>query len=480
MSENYDLVIIGAGPGGYVCAIKAAQLGLKVAVVDKRAEPGGTCLNVGCIPSKVMLNSSHKYWESKHHFASHGIIAEGIKIDLAKMQARKQAVVSELSKGIEFLFRKNGVTFVNGTATIKGPNFVQVTRADKSQQTLETKYIVIATGSETASIPGVEIDEDRIVSSTGALNFTKVPKHLVVIGGGYIGLELGSVWARLGADVTVVEYLDRIVPLMDHEVGAAFHKALVAQGITFKLERKVHSVMTSGKGLALHMLPASSQGVDHKPGDPVQTPEIITCDRVLVATGRRPLTQGLGLEAVGVETDQRGFIKVNYHYQTTCSNIFAIGDVIPGPMLAHKAEEEGVALAELLAGQSGHVNYGIIPAIVYTNPEVATIGVTEEQAKEAGIAYRIGKFPFLANSRAKCVGDTTGFVKLITEEATDRVIGAHIIGEQAGNMISEVAIAMEFGASAEDIARTCHAHPTHSEALKEAAMIAYLGKAIHI
>ena len=480
MSDNFDLVVIGAGPGGYVCAIKAAQLGLKVAVIDKRETLGGACLNVGCIPSKVMLNSSHKYWEAQHHFAAHGIIAEGIKVDLAKMLSRKEAVVSELTKGISFLFRKNGVTFIHGTATIKGPNFVQVTAGDRSEQILETKYIVIATGSETASIPGIEIDEDRIVSSTGALNFTKVPRHLVVIGGGYIGLELGSVWARLGADVTVVEYLDRIVPLMDHEVGTAFHKALEAQGINFKLGRKVHTIVNSGKGLALHMLSASSEEAEHNPGDPVAVPEIITCDRVLVATGRRPLTQGLGLDAVGVEVDKRGFIKVDYHYQTTCSNIFAIGDVIQGPMLAHKAEEEGVAIAELLAGQSGHVNYGIIPAIVYTNPEVATIGLTEEQAKEAGIAYKIGKFPFMANSRAKCIGDTTGFVKLITEEGTDRVIGAHIIGEQAGNMISEVAIAMEFGASAEDIARTCHAHPTHSEALKEAAMVAYLGKAIHI
>lgn len=480
MSENFDLVIIGAGPGGYVCAIKAAQLGLRVAVVDKRDTAGGTCLNVGCIPSKVMLNSSHKYWEARNHFAHHGIIVEGVKIDLAKMQSRKEAVVSELTKGIEFLFRKNGVTFVKGTANIKGPNFVQVTAADKSEQTLETKYIVIATGSETASIPGVEIDEDRIVSSTGALDFTKVPKHLVVIGGGYIGLELGSVWARLGADVTVVEYLDRIVPLMDHEVGLAFHKALEAQGIHFKLGRKVHNVVASGKGLALHMMPVSAEVEDRAPGEAIEVPEIITCDRVLVATGRRPLTQGLGLEAVGVETDQRGFIKVDYQYQTTCSNIFAIGDVIPGPMLAHKAEEEGVAVAELLAGQSGHVNYEVIPAIVYTSPEVATVGLTEEQALEMGIGYKIGKFPFLANSRAKCVGDTTGFVKILTEAATDRVIGVHIIGEQAGNMIAEAAIAMEFSASAEDIARTCHAHPTHSEALKEAAMAASMGKAIHI
>lgn len=468
--DNFDVVVIGAGPGGYVCAIKAAQLGMKVAVVDKRSTAGGTCLNVGCIPSKVLLNSSHNYWEAKEHFGEHGIKFSDLKIDISKMQNRKTSVVGDLTKGIEFLFRKNGVTFIKGTASVLDQNRVSVKSEDGKESVLETQNIVIATGSESTTLKGIEVDEKHVVTSTGALSFEKVPKHLVVIGGGYIGLELGSVWARLGAEVTVVEYLDHIVPLMDREVGQLFHKSLEAQGIKFLMGRKVTSVDQKGKELTLHMQKVSDD----------QSEEKIKCDRVLVSAGRRPLTQGLGLDSLGVEVDARGFIQVNEFYQTSIPNIFAIGDVIPGPMLAHKAEEEGVAVAEILSGQAGHVNYDIIPAIVYTCPEVATIGLSEEQAKEADIDYKVGKFPFMANSRAKCVGETTGFVKVITEAETDRVIGVHIIGEEAGNMISEAAIAMEFSASAEDIARTCHAHPTHSEALKEAAMAVSFGKAIHI
>ncbi len=466
MSEQFDLVVIGAGPGGYVAAIKAAQLGMKVACVDKRPVAGGTCLNVGCIPSKALLTSSHKYWEAREHFVNHGITAD-VKIDIKKMQLRKTNVVTEFTKGVSFLFRKNGVTFINGLASIKSPTQVQIEGGDM----LETKNILIATGSVSTTLPNIDIDEENIVTSTGALDFEKVPKHLVVIGGGVIGLELGSVWARLGAAVTVVEYLDRIVPSVDSEVAAAFQKSLVAQGMVFRLDRKVVNIVKQPKELALHIIPANSNATE--------IPEIITCDKVLVATGRRPNTDGLGLGNVGIETDRRGFISVNAHYQTSVTNIFAIGDVIPGPMLAHKAEEEGIAIVEHLAGQADHVNYNAIPSIIYTHPEVASVGLTEDQAKEQGLTYKTGKFPFLANSRAKAVGDTTGFVKIIADAKTDKVLGVHIIGEQAGNMIAEATLAMEFCASSEDIARTCHAHPTHSEALKEAAMSTY-SKAIHI
>ncbi|MBX3456756.1 MAG: dihydrolipoyl dehydrogenase [Candidatus Paracaedibacteraceae bacterium] len=466
MSHEYDLVVIGAGPGGYVAAIKAAQLGLKVACVDKREVAGGTCLNVGCIPSKALLTSSHKFHEAQEHFQNHGITAD-VKIDVKKMMLRKENVVTELTKGIGFLFKKNGVTFINGHAKIQSAHEVHV----DGHGLLTAKNILIATGSVSSPLPGIEIDEEQIVSSTGALEFSKEPKHLVVIGAGYIGLELGSVWRRLGTAVTVVEYADRIVPMMDQEVAKAFHKSLESQGMVFRLGRKVVNVVKQGKELALHVIPAASRGED--------MPEIITCDKVLVAAGRKPNTHDLGLENVGIETDQRGFIQVNNHLQTKHPHIFAIGDVIPGPMLAHKAEEEGVAVAEFLAGQSGHVNYDVIPAVVYTQPEVASVGITEEQAKEHGHAYKVGKFPFLANSRAKSTGDTIGFVKVIADAKTDRVLGVHIIGEQAGNMIAEAAMAMEFCASSEDIARTCHAHPTHSEALKEAAMATY-AKAIHI
>lgn len=469
---KFDLVVIGAGPGGYVCAIKAAQLGLQVAIIDKREEAGGTCLNVGCIPSKALLTSSHKYYEARYDLEKHGIKAENWHLDIKKMMARKDAIVNDLTKGIEFLFRKNKITFYKGEATLLDANRVQVLSQGSQSDVLEATYIVLATGSEPTPLPGIEIDEDRVLSSTGALSLTKPPKSLVVIGGGYIGLELGSVWARLGSLVTVVEYFDRIVPMMDYEVGTAFQKTLENQGILFKLERKLVQVLTHEKNLTLHVLPAQAE-------NSLDNVEIITCSHVLISTGRRPYTKNLGLGAVNIMIDNKGFIAVNEHYQTSCPNIFAIGDVIPGPMLAHKAEEEGIAVAELLAGQAGHVNYQVIPSIVYTDPEVASVGYTEEQLKQYKIPYKVGKFPFLANSRAKAVGNTQGFVKIISDEATDRVLGVHIIGEQAGNMISEAAIAMEFQASAEDIARTCHAHPTHAEALKEAAMAAY-SKPIHI
>lgn len=460
----FDLIVIGAGPGGYVAAIKAAQFGMKVAVVDKKTLPGGTCLNIGCIPSKALLNASHKYWEAKNHFAGFGIKCDNVELDLPAMLANKDKVVSDLTKGIAFLFKKNGITHIQGTAKFQNPTTLQVTSAKGEVTTYQAKKVLIATGSEPASLPGIEIDEKRIVSSTGALSLPQVPKHLVVIGGGYIGLELGSVWARLGTQVTVVEFFERIVPMIDHEVGNALHKALVSQGITFKLQSKVTQVETKDKGLELHIISAKDEGASS---------EIIECDTVLVATGRRPHTQDLGLESIGVTVDERGFIQVDSGYQTGCPGVYAIGDVIPGAMLAHKAEEEGVAIAEHLAGKYFHVNYDVIPAVVYTSPEVASVGLTEEQLKADGVSYAVGKFPFLANSRAKTVDETTGFVKIVTDKTTDRVLGVHIIGKEAGNMIAEATMAMEFQASAEDIARTCHAHPTFSEALKEAALAAY-------
>ncbi|WP_032113121.1 dihydrolipoyl dehydrogenase [Candidatus Paracaedibacter symbiosus] len=465
MSETvFDLIVIGAGPGGYVAAIKAAQLGLKVAVVDKKPLPGGTCLNIGCIPSKALLNTSHKYVEAKDHFAGLGIKVGNVALDLPTMLTNKDKVVAELTKGVGFLFKKNGVTYIQGTATFQNPTTLQVNLAAGETVTYQANKIIIATGSEPASIPGVDVDETRIVSSTGALSLSQVPKHLVVIGGGYIGLELGSVWARLGAKVTVVEFFDRIVPMMDHEVGTALHKALTTQGISFKLQHKVMKIDTKGKELELHIASATGENAPS---------ETIRCDTVLVATGRRPYTQNLGLDTIGVAVDGRGFIPVDHHYQTSCPGVYAIGDVILGAMLAHKAEEEGIAVAEILCGKYGHVNYDVIPAVIYTSPEVASVGLTEEQLKAHAVNYAVGKFPFLANSRAKTVHETTGFAKVLTDKVTDRVLGVHIIGEQAGNMIAEATLAMEFHASAEDIARTCHAHPTFSEALKEAALAAF-------
>lgn len=472
MSEHtYDVIIIGAGPGGYVAAIKAAQLGLKVAIVDKRQTAGGTCLNVGCIPSKALLNSSMKWWEAKNHLEEHGITADNWRLDLAKMLARKDQVVESLTSGIKFLFRKHKVTFLHGQAEFVSAQEIKVSEDSGDVKHLTGRHVVIATGSVSAAIPGIEIDEERVVSSTGALTLKKVPKHLVVIGGGYIGLEMASVWARLGAAVTVVEYSDRLVAMMDHEVGAALHKSLTELGMAFRLQRKVVKVVDQGKNFTLHVVPADKESTE--------IPEMISCDTVLVATGRRPNTQHLGLDKIGVAVDHHGFIKVGPHYQTNCPGVYAIGDVIPGPMLAHKAEEEGVAIAEHLAGRGGHVNYDVIPAVIYTSPEVASVGLSEQQVKEQGRDYTVGKFPFVANSRAKTVGETAGFVKVIADKQTDQVLGVHIIGEHAGSMIAEAAMAMEFKASSEDIARTCHAHPTHSEALKEAAMAAY-DKAIHI
>jgi dihydrolipoamide dehydrogenase len=463
MAESFDLIVIGAGPGGYVAAIRAAQLGLKVAVVEKRATLGGTCLNVGCIPSKALLVSSETYHEVTHGLADHGITVEGVKLDIARIQARKDKVVSDNTKGIEFLFKKNKITWLKGNGVITAPGKVAVDGVEHV-----AKYIVIATGSESAPLPGVVVDEKTIVSSTGALELDKVPEHLVVIGAGVIGLELGSVWGRLGSKVTVIEYLDRIIPGNDLEVAKAFQKVLEKQGFTFKLGHKVTGASNTDAGVELTVEPAKGGAV-----------EKITADVVLLAIGRRAYTEGLGLAAVGVETDARGRVVTNNHFATNVPGIYAIGDVIAGPMLAHKAEEEGVALAEQLAGQHGHVNYDAIPGVIYTWPEVASVGKTEEDLKAEGVAYSVGKFPFTANGRARALGATDGFVKILADKRTDRVLGAHILGPDAGGLIAEIVTAMEFGASSEDIARTCHAHPTLSEVVKEAAL-AVDGRALHI
>ncbi len=463
MSESFDVIVIGAGPGGYVCALRAAQLGLKVACVEKRETLGGTCLNIGCIPSKALLQSSENFEEVTHHFADHGVMVEGIKLDLARMQARKGEVVSANVKGIEFLFKKSKVTWLKGEGRIAAPGRVAVDGTE-----YETKNIVIASGSESIPLPGVELDEKVIVSSTGALELDRVPGHLVVIGGGYIGLELGSVWRRLGAEVTVVEFLDRLVPGMDGEIGKTFERVLGKQGIKFRLKTKVTGAKAGAEGVALTLEPAAGGEA-----------ETLQADVVLVAIGRRPYYEGLGLEAAGVALDDRKRVKIDTHFATNVPGIYALGDVVTGPMLAHKAEEEGVAMAEILAGQAGHVNYGVIPGVVYTWPEVASIGDTEEQLKAAGAAYKVGKFPFTANARARAIGNTDGFVKILADAKTDRILGAHIIGPDAGTLIAEIATAMEFGASSEDVARTCHAHPSLSEAVKEAAL-AVEGRALHI
>jgi len=463
MADSFDVIVIGAGPGGYVCAIRAAQLGMKVACVEKRATLGGTCLNVGCIPSKALLQSSEHYEEAKHKLADHGVQVGQVSLDLGRMQARKGKVVSDNVKGIEFLFKKNKVTWLKGAASIPAPGQVTV-----EGTTYQAKHIVIATGSESIPLPGVEVDEKQVVTSTGGLELETVPGHLVVIGGGYIGLELGSVWRRLGAEVTVVEYLDRLVPTMDLEVGKMFERVLAKQGIKAKLKTKVTGAAKGADGVTLTLEPAAGGAA-----------ETLKADVVLLAIGRRAYTEGLGLTAIGVATDERGRVVTDAHYATNIPGIHAIGDAIVGPMLAHKAEEEGVALAEILAGQHGHVNYGIIPGVVYTWPEVASIGETEEQLKARGVAYNVGKYPFTANARARAMGETDGFVKILADKATDRVLGAHIIGPDAGTLIAEIAIAMEFGASAEDVARTCHAHPSLNEAVKEAAL-AVGGRALHI
>jgi dihydrolipoamide dehydrogenase len=463
MAESFDVIVIGAGPGGYVCAIRAAQLGMKVACVEKRATLGGTCLNVGCIPSKALLQSSEHFDEAKHKLAEHGVNVGAVSLDLAKMQARKGEVVSANVKGIEFLFKKNKVTWLKGAGRIAAPGKVEV-----DGTTYETKNIVIATGSESIPLPGIAVDEKRVVTSTGGLELEQVPGHLVVIGGGYIGLELGSVWRRLGAEVTVVEFLDRLVPSMDNEVGKAFERILGKQGMKFRLKTKVTGAKQDATGVTLTLEPAAGGKAEE-----------LRADVVLLAIGRRAYTEGLGLKEAGVALDERGRVVTDAHFATSVPGIWAIGDAIVGPMLAHKAEEEGVALAETLAGQHGHVNYGAIPGVVYTWPEVASIGETEEQLKARGQAYKVGKFPFTANGRARAMGDTDGFVKLLADKATDRVLGAHIIGPDAGTLIAEIAIAMEFGASAEDVARTCHAHPSLNEAVKEAAL-AVDGRPIHI
>ena len=466
--STYDLVVIGTGPGGYVCAIRAAQLGLRTAVVEKRATHGGTCLNVGCIPSKALLHASEAFEEATKHFPDLGIDVGTVKLDLAKMQGFKAEGVAGNTKGVEFLLKKNKVETFHGTAKIAGAGRVEVTSEDGGNQMLETKNIVIATGSDVTRLPGVEIDETIVVSSTGALELAAVPKRLLVIGAGVIGLELGSVWRRLGAEVTVVEYLDRVLPGMDGEVGKQFQRIMAKQGIAFKLSTKVTGVAVTDGAATVTVEPAAGGAA-----------ETIQADVVLVAIGRVPYTEGLGLDGVGVRLDNKGRIETDSHYATNVTGIYAIGDVIAGPMLAHKAEDEGVAVAEILAGQSGHVNYAVIPNVVYTYPEVASVGKTEEELKKDGIAYNSGKFPFTANGRAKANGTTEGFVKVLADAASDRVLGVHIVGADAGNLIAEVAVAMEFGASAEDIARTCHAHPTLTEAVKEAALA--VGKrAIHV
>jgi dihydrolipoamide dehydrogenase len=465
--ETYDLVVIGGGPGGYVCAIKAAQLGMKVACVEKRGTLGGTCLNVGCIPSKALLHSSHLYEMAMHGLARHGVKVQGVGLDLGAMLDHKDKVVEGLTKGIEGLFRKNKVAYVKGHGRIAAAGKVVATPENGEAQHLATRSIVIATGSDVMPLPGVAIDEQRIVSSTGALDLEEVPHDLLVVGAGYIGLELGAVWRRLGSRVTVVELLDRITPGMDLEIAGQFQRILARQGIEFKLATKVTGVTAAGNRHKVTTEPAA--------GGEAATLE---ADIVLVAIGRRPYTEGLGLEEVGVAME-RGRVVIDEHFRTNVPGIYAIGDVVRGAMLAHKAEDEGIALAELLAGQRPHIDYDLIPGVIYTHPEVASIGKTEEQLKDAGIAYKIGKFPFMANSRARSVGEGDGLVKLLADAATDRLLGAHIIGPEAGTLIAELGAAMEFGATAEDLARTCHAHPTLEEAIKEAAL-AVAGKPIHM
>ena len=459
MEDNFDLVVIGGGPGCYVCAIRAAQLGLKTACVESRGTLGGTCLNVGCIPSKSLLNLSENYHKAKKDFNQQGIEINGIKLNIEKMMSNKNKSIQVLTKGVEFLFKKNKVTYLKGKGVIFSRNDIVVYGSNNSRTNIKAKNIVIATGSEVAPIPGIEIDEKNVVSSTGALSFNKVPKKLAVIGGGYIGLEMGSVWSRLGSDVTVIEYLDFITPGMDREVSNEFQKILTKQGIKFKMGSKVNSVSSKGSSVTINYTDIKKS-----------KEEKIEVDKVLVAVGRKPYTEGLNLSKVGIKLDDKGRIEVNNKLQTSIENIYAIGDVIKGPMLAHKAEEEGIAVAEILAGQAGHVNYDVIPGVVYTSPEVATVGKTEEQLKNENLSYKVGKFPFLANSRAKVNNETDGFVKILADSKTDKVLGVHIIGPHCGDMIAEMALAMEFGASAEDIARTCHAHPTHTEAIKEAAL----------
>ena len=456
--DSFDLVVIGGGPGGYVCAIRASQLGLKTACIESRGTLGGTCLNVGCIPSKSLLNLSENFHKAKKDFNHQGIEIEGIKLNIEKMMSSKNKSVQVLTKGVEFLFKKNKVTYIKGKGVLFSKNDI-VVYENNNKTKYKAKNIVIATGSSVASLPGIEIDEKNIISSTGALSLKKVPKKLAVIGGGYIGLEMGSVWSRLGSEVTVIEYLDHITPGMDREISDEFKKILSKQGINFKMSSKVNNVQSTNSGVSINYTDLKNS-----------KEETIEFDKVLVSVGRKPYTEGLNLSKIGVKKDNKGRIEVDAKLQTSIKNIFAIGDVIKGPMLAHKAEEEGIAVAEILAGQAGHVNYDVIPGVIYTSPEVASVGKTEEQLKNENQSYKVGKFPFLANSRAKVNNETEGFVKILADSKTDKVLGVHIIGPHCGDMIAEMALAMEFGASAEDIARTCHAHPTHTEAIKEAAL----------
>ena len=463
MSGSFDVIVIGAGPGGYVCAIRAAQLGMNVACVEKRTTLGGTCLNIGCIPSKALLQSSENFAEVTQHSAEHGILVEGVKLDLARMQARKAEVVSANVRGVEFLFKKNKVTWLKGSGRILGAGRVSVDGTEYA-----CRHIVIATGSESMPLAGVEVDERCIVTSTGALELDHVPGHLVVIGGGVIGLELGSVWRRLGARVTVIEFLDRLIPGNDGEVAKHFERILAKQGIRFRLSSKVTGARVGNDGVTLTVEPAKGGAASEE-----------KADVVLLAIGRRAYTEGLGLAEAGVAVDARGRVQTDGHFASNVPGIYAIGDVIAGPMLAHKAEDEGVALAERLAGQPGHVNYEAIPGVVYTWPEVAGVGRTEEQLKADGVAYKVGKFPFTANGRARAMGSTEGFVKILADATTDRILGCHIIGPDAGTLIAEIVTAIEFGAASEDVARICHAHPSLNEAVKEAAL-AVESRAIHI
>ena len=455
MAEKFDVTVIGGGPAGYVCAIRLSQLGLKTACVESRGSLGGTCLNIGCIPSKSLLNMSESFHKAKN-FSNIGIETGEIKLNLEKMMSNKESSVATLTKGVEFLFKKNKVTYIKGVGSFNEKNEILV-KNDKSEIKIKTDKTIISTGSEPLSLPGIDFDEKKILSSTGALNISKLPKKMVVVGGGYIGLEMGSVWSRLGTEVHVVEYLDHITPGLDKEISNEFMKILKKQNIKFELNTKVEKITKNDKGVIIETTNKDSKNN-------------IEADVVLISVGRKPYTDKLNLEKIGVNLDKKGKIKVNKNFETNVKNIYAIGDVIDGPMLAHKAEEEGIAVAELIAGQSGHVNYDIIPGVIYTSPEVAYVGKNEEELKEKKINFKVGKFPFMANSRAKAINEPEGFVKILAESTTDRVLGVHIIGPHAGEMIAEMSVAMEFGASSEDIARTCHAHPTFSEAIKEAAL----------
>jgi dihydrolipoamide dehydrogenase len=465
--QSFDVIVIGGGPGGYIAAIRAAQLGMSVACVEKRGALGGTCLNIGCIPSKALLHSSYLYEHTKAGLAVQGVKVGGVELDLPTMLVRKDKVVTDLTKGVEFLFKKHKITWLKGAGRLAGNGKVEV-KGDGNAETYTAKNIIIATGSESTRIPGLDIDEQKIVTSTGALSLPKVPGHLVVIGAGFIGLEMGSVWRRLGAKVTVIEFLDRILPTMDAEVGREMQKILTRQGLAFRLGAKVTGAKASASGVDLTLEPAKGG-----------TPEKLSADVVLVSVGRVPNTEGLGAKEAGIKLDNRGRIEVDGSFRTSAPGVYAIGDVIAGPMLAHKAMDEGEIVAEIIAGQTGHMNYDTVPGIVYTHPEAASVGKTEEELKAAGVNYRAGKFPMSVNSRSRCTGDTDGFVKILADAKTDRVLGVHIISAQAGSMIAELVLAMEFGASAEDIARTCHGHPTESEAVKEAAL-AVAGRTLHL